>query len=177
MISDYFSSTDGLFKTKVGLKRGEAVALERSFGSWTVIGTWWGVKVGTVSAVRSNEIGKYEEIFRCALIRNHVHPGVLKHLQIQADDVGGVLRSLAILTVDALDIEMSKQLASLDLFCIRSEQEITKNFGEVMPVSILLSMDPTPVKVVALDKYSEMIKISVFDRRRRFTEQKISYQD
>ena len=100
-----------------------------------------------------------------------MYSGVLKHLQVQADDIGGVLRSLAILTVDALDIEMSKQLASLGLFCIKPEQEITKNFGEVMPVSILLSMDPTPVKVVALDKCMEMIK------RRRFTEQKISQRD
>ena len=177
LISEYFSTTDGLFKHKVGFTRGEALALERSFGSWTVLGTWWGGKIVSISGIRTNEIGLYDEVFRCGLLRNHIHEGVVKHLQIQTDDVGGILRKLAVVTLDAFDVEFSKVLSKLGLFCIAPDKEITRNCSERMPVSLLVSRDPTPVKVVVLDQYSEMIKMSVFNRDRRFNEQKISPED
>ena len=85
-------------------------------------------------------------------------------------------KGLVLVTVDNMDVEMSRMLSHLGLFVI-GPKEVTGGHQDRMPVTLILRADPNPLKVVLMDDYSEQISIVLYEEYRRSSELKLSRED
>ena len=63
-------------------------------------------------------------------MRNHIHPGLVKHVTLKADDIKGLIRILALVVIECLDTQMAEKLSKLGLFCVRPGEDFSKKVDQ-----------------------------------------------
>ena len=104
-------------------------------GAWNCIGTVTGASIFTIHGVWTNDFSS-TELFRTAIVRQHVHKSLIKCLLLKWDD-RRILKSVRVVTIDCLNQKNAADLAQSGLFNICNIDEDKLKHEDPLPVSII----------------------------------------
>ena len=103
--------------------------------AWNCIGTVTGASIFTIHGVWTNDFSS-TELFRTAIVRQHVHKSLIKCLLLKWDD-RRILKSVRVVTIDCLNQKNATDLAQSGLFNICNIDEDKLKHEDPLPVSII----------------------------------------
>ena len=111
-----------------------------------------------------------------AVVRQHTYKSLMKCLVLKCDKER-ILRSIRVLTIECLDPENAEDLSRIGLFNIRNVEEKNNSSTDPIPLTIICSVEPSPLELVLQEEFTEIVYITLVPKGEQFRTMTMPQED